>query len=299
MGGHLVNRLLRDGYRVTIVERYTKEKKTLLKNLFGQENLSVVWADVSSASNLEKNFAGIDWVFHLAGRLNAPDTDPLLFHRANVDGTMNVLEASRNAGVSRFIYPASASCYGDAKTYPTPETAQIQLKYPYALTKYIGEQYVLHWGRVYKLPVVSLRLFSAYGPRLHPQGSWGAVTPFMLQKLDGKPFQVCGDGNQTRDYVYIDDVIRAFLQAAESGITDSIFNIGTGKETTINLLMSLLGGKTEHLPRREGEIPRMCADIAQIQMVLGWKPVVTMEEGLRLVLKREKSRKRVAMTLGE
>src|SRR5205814_2657722 len=170
--------------------------------------------------------------------------NPAAYHKSNVDGTLSVLEASRKHGVKRFVYAASSSCYGIPDVYPTPETAPIRPQYPYALTKNLGEQMAMHWGQVYKLPVVSVRFFNVYGPRSRTSGTYGAVFGvFLAQKLKGKPFTVVGDGTQTRDFTFVTDVVDACAVAAASKASGEIFNVGSGKPTSVNRIVELLGGK--------------------------------------------------------
>lgn len=296
IGGYLIKRLLADGHAVRLIERYTPEKKQLLETFFGRDRISIIWKDISSRTTFASHCKGIDWVFHLAGQLNVFDINPLIFHTANTNATIHMLEASRCAGVSRFIYPASASCYGDAQTYPTKETAPVQLKYPYALTKYIGEQCTLHWGRVYKLPVVSLRVANVYGLPFYQPRHWGAMTSFVTQMRNGGPFQVRGNGKQSRDYIFVDDVVDALVRAASSTVAGESINIGTGVETTINDVLALLGGgDVQYLPRRHEEIFRMCVDNAKAAAMLGWHPNVSFEEGLRRVLRSSGEAHRIAI----
>lgn len=283
IGTHLIKRLLADEHRVTVIERYSSKKKNMLEELFGRK-ISVVWGDIAEFQIPKSKTQNIDWVFHLIGIPNDFDAGPRFFHTAHVDATVNVLEAARRAGVSRFLYPGSATCYGHADFFPTPETAPIRLEYPYAFTKYIGEQYVLHWGNVYKLPVVVLRPFSVYGPRLHPEGSWGSLSRFIIQKVNNNIIQVTGDGNQARDYAYISDVVDAFMKAAQSHITNEVFNVGTGKATSINTLVRLFGGRKKYIPGKPVEIPYMCADITKIQAVFGWNPTISLDQGVQLTL---------------
>src|SRR5262249_13958241 len=154
---------------------------------------------------------------------------PVDYLSTNVMGTVHVLEAARHAGVKKLVYAASSSCYGLATELPTTEHAPISLQYPYALSKYQGEEAVLHWAKVYHLPVVSIRIFNAYGTRSRTTGAYGAVFGvFLAQKLAGKPFTVVGDGTQTRDFLYVTDVARAFLAAAESERVNEIYNLGAG-----------------------------------------------------------------------
>src|SRR5207245_518796 len=159
------------------------------------------------------------------------------YHRANTDGTATVLELSRQAGVKRFVYAASSSCYGIPDVTPTPETAESRPQYPYALTKFIGECYALHWHRVYGLPVVSLRFFNVYGPRSRTTGAYGAVFGvFLAQMLSGQPLTVVGDGRQTRDFTYVTDVVEAIIAAVQSDVSGQVFNVGSGNTYPINRL---------------------------------------------------------------
>jgi UDP-glucose 4-epimerase len=202
-------------------------------------------------------------------------------------GTMNVVEASRLAGVKKFIYTASSSCYGIPPKgyYPTPETAPMNPQYPYALTKYLGEETALHWGQVYDLPVISLRLFNVYGPRSRTSGTYGAVFGvFLAQKLDGKPFTIVGDGNQTRDFIYVTDVADAFVTAAYSDLETGVFNVGTGNPQSINTLVALLEGEKIHIPKRPGEPDSTWADISRIRWELGWNPKISFEDGVANIL---------------
>ena len=210
---------------------------------------------------------------------------PLEYMRANVDGTLAVLEASRHAGVRKFVYAASSSCYGMATELPTTEEAPIRPEYPYALSKYLGESAALHWAQVYRLPVISIRMFNVYGPRVRTTGAYGAVFGvFLAQKLHGKPFTVVGDGSQRRDFVFVTDVARAYLMAAESGETNQVFNLGSGIPQTINRLIELMGGDVVHVPKRPGEPDCTWADIGRIQRALGWKPEVVFPQGVAAML---------------
>ena len=201
---------------------------------------------------------------------------------------MNVLEASRLHGVKRFVYTASSSCYGIPPQgyYPTAETAPISTEYPYALTKFLGESTAFHWAKIYQLPTVSLRLFNVYGPRSRTSGTYGAVFGvFLSQKLNNKPYTVVGDGNQTRDFIYVSDVAEAFVAAGFSSVDQEMFNVGTGKPQSINKLVSLLGGEKVHIPKRPGEPEATWADVHKIQSKLGWQAKVSFEEGVEKILK--------------
>ena len=288
IGSHLVERLLKDGHQVIVLDNFCTGRRQNLDHVKKFKTLKIVDIDIAAPYvQLNKYFDQIDWVFHLAARADIVPSivDPLSYHQSNVDGTVNVLIASQNAKVKRFLYVASASCYGIPKQIPTPETADISPQYPYALTKYVGEQYTLHWARVYKLPVVSLRFFNVYGPRSRTSGTYGAVFgTFLAQKLAGKPLTVVGDGNQTRDFTFVTDVVSAMLVAVKSDIVGEMFNVGSGGTYSINTLVKLLGGEVVYIPKRPGEPDTTLADISKIKRMLNWQPKVTFEEGVKMLL---------------
>ena len=287
IGSHLVEHLLADGHAVTILDNFSNGRVENLAHLQQNPNLQVIQIDVSDTETIHPFFEGVDWVFHLAALADiVPSIQrPLEYHRSNVDGTIAVLEAARSARVKRFLYAASSSCYGIPDQYPTPETAPIRPMYPYALTKYLGEQYVLHWNQIYHLPCVSLRLFNVFGPRARTSGTYGAVFGvFLAQKLAEKPFTVVGDGEQTRDFTFVSDVAAAFVLAAESKVEGEIFNIGSGGSYSVNSLVSLLGGEVIHIPKRPGEPDCTFADTTKISCDLGWKPKVSFEHGVQIML---------------
>jgi UDP-glucose 4-epimerase len=249
--------------------------------------LSIRIKDVADAQAIQGDFEAIDWVFHLAALADIVPSiqQPMAYHRANVDGTVAVLEASRLAGVSRFVYTASSSCYGIPDVIPTPETAEIRPMYPYALTKNLGEQMVMHWHKIYKLPCVSLRLFNVYGPRSRTSGAYGAVFGvFLAQKLSGSPLTVVGDGSQTRDFTFVGDVADAFVKAADSEVEGEIFNVGSGNTYSVSYLVKLLGGASVFVPKRPGEPDCTFADTRRITERLNWRPRVTFEEGVQIML---------------
>ena len=287
IGSHLVDRLAADGHSVLALDNFSTGRPDTLAHLAGHARVRLERADVAEADRLPPLFDGADWVFHLAALADiVPSIErPLDYHRANVNGTAAVLEAARRSGVTRFLYAASSSCYGIPDQYPTPEEAPMRPQYPYALTKLLGEQCVLHWGRVYGLPVVSLRLFNVYGRRSRTSGAYGAVFGvFLAQKLQGRPFTVVGDGTQSRDFTFVSDVADAFVTAAESDVAGEVFNVGTGSPVSVNRLVALLRGDVVHVPKRPGEPDRTHADVRKIGARLGWRPKVSIEEGVRILL---------------
>lgn len=288
IGSHIVDRLLLEGHNVTVIDNFITGRPENLEHQKGNPDLKIVEADITDERSITPYFKDIDWVFHLAAVADIVPSiqEPEKYFRSNVDGTFSVLEASRKCGIKRFVYSASSSCYGIPEVYPTPETAEAKPQYPYALTKYMGEQLVMHWGQLYKLPVISLRLFNVYGTRSRTSGTYGAVFGvFLAQKLAGKPYTVVGDGTQTRDFTYVTDVANAFVTAAKSDITNMIFNVGSGGTYSVNRLVELLGGEITYIPKRPGEPDCTFADTTKIRKQLGWKPNVTFDEGVNEVLK--------------
>ena len=283
IGSHLVERLVHDGDEVVVVDNLSTGR---LSNLAGLD-VRVERFDVADHDALAPAFAGVDRVFHLAGLADiVPSIErPVAYFRTNVDGTMSVVEAARKAGAGRVVYVASSTCYGIPDIYPTPESAEIRPQYPYALTKHIGELTALHWGKVYGLPTLSMRLFNVYGPRSRTTGAYGAVFGvFLAQKLAGEAFTVVGDGTQTRDFTYVTDVVDALVCAAGSALGGEALNVGSGGTYAINRLVELLGGPVQHIPKRPGEPDRTFADVTRIEQLLGWRAQVPFETGVRLML---------------
>lgn len=287
IGSHLTELLLVSGHEVVVVDNLRSGRLKNLSTIQDHPNFTFYAIDIRDWEALHPLFQGVDWVFHLAGLADIVPSieNPRDYFSVNVDGTFNVLEAARKNHVKRFIYAASSSCYGIPQNVPTPETEKIDPQYPYALTKYLGEQLVMHWGNVYHLPVMSLRLFNVYGVRSRTAGTYGAVFGvFLAQKLRNMPFTVVGDGTQTRDFTYVTDVTRAFLKAAMSEVKGEIFNVGSSHHYSINRLVELLGGDYVNIPKRPKEPDCFYADVTKIQKKLNWKAQVSFEEGVAKVL---------------
>jgi UDP-glucose 4-epimerase len=288
IGSHLVDALLTKGWAVRAVDNLATGRKSNLAAALGSGHCNFVETDVNDHDALRQVCAGALSVFHFAALADIVPSiqNPLAYHRANVDGTASVLEAARAAGVRRFVYAASGSCYGTPDIYPTPETAPIRPQYPYALTKYIGEEYVLHWGQVYQMPVVTVRLLNVYGPRSRTSGAYGAVFGvFLAQKIAGRPLTIVGDGTQTRDFTFVSDAVAAILAVAESDVVGDFFNVGSGGTYSVNRLAELLGGPRVHIPTRPGEPDCTFADISKIRARLGWQPKVDFDTGVATMLR--------------
>lgn len=284
IGSHLVDRLLEEGHLVIVIDNLSTGHKTNIKS---HQNLNFVEKDIRNLEDIEEFFKDIDWVFHLAALADIVPSieNPREYFETNVDGTFNVLECAKKNKVKRFIYSASSSCYGIADHYPTKETATIDPQYPYALTKRMGEELVMHFAKVYQLPSLSLRFFNVYGPRARTTGSYGAVFGvFLAQKIGGKPYTVVGDGKQTRDFTYVTDIVDALITAAGSDLTGEIFNVGSGGHYSINELIKILGGDRVYIPKRPGEPDCTFADITKIEKMLSWRPQVGFKEGVERLL---------------
>lgn len=288
IGSHLCELLLARGHEVIALDSLASGRLNNLRNFGRHPRFRFVQADIRDPAALQPMFAGVDWVFHLAGLADiVPSIEqPAQYFSTNVTGTFNVLECAREYGIKRLVYAASSSSYGIPDVYPTPESSPIRAQYPYALTKHMGEELVLHWARTYKLPALSLRLFNVFGPRSRTTGTYGAVFGiFLAQKIHGEPFTVVGDGRQTRDFTYVTDVAEAFICAAKSDLSGEPMNVGSGNHYSVNRLVELLGGKVVHIPKRPGEPDCTFADVSNIRQRLGWKAEVSFEEGVDNMLK--------------
>jgi UDP-glucose 4-epimerase len=288
IGSHMVDILLGRGFVVRVIDSLVSGREANIAHHGHNADLSFERADIRRFEPGTSLFRGAGYVFHFAGIGDiVPSIErPAEYMSTNVQGTVAMLECARFAGVEKFVYAASSSCYGIART-PTREDHPVAPQYPYALSKYQGEQAALHWHGVYRLPVNSLRIFNAYGTRSRTSGAYGAVFGvFLKQKLAGKPFTVVGDGTQTRDFVYVADVAEAFLLAAETRLSGQVWNLGAGRPQPVNRLVELMGGPVINIPKRPGEPDCTFADIGKIKQELGWSPKVSFEDGVRRILDR-------------
>jgi len=285
IGSHLVDKLLDIGHEVIVLDNFSTGRKENLSHVDAQ--IKLVECDLSIKGEWIKEFDQVDWVFHLASLADIVPSiqNPESYFQSNVDATFYVLEATRHANVKRFVYSASSSCYGIPDKYPTLEESDIRPQYPYALAKRMGEELVEHWAQLYNLPAISLRFFNVYGTRSRTSGTYGAVFGvFLAQKLANKPYTVVGDGNQTRDFTYVTDIVSALIAAAESSLFNKIYNVGSDTTVSVNKIVELLGGDKVNIPKRPGEPDCTYADISKIKDDLGWYPTVSIEEGVDKIL---------------
>ncbi len=284
IGSHIVEEILKNKKnKVIVLDNLVSGKTTNLdvKN----KNLKFVKIDISKDTiKFEKYFKGVDVVFHMAALADIVPSinNPKLYFSTNVTGTLNVLNACIKNNIKKLVYAASASCYGLPKSFPTNEKNKISLMYPYALTKKLGEDLILHWSQVYKLNVTSLRLFNVFGTRSRTSGAYGAVFGvFLAQRINNKPLTIVGNGKQTRDFIYVKDVAEAFLKASKMKKTGEIINIGSGNETSVNYIANMISSKKVYIPKRPGEPDRSKADIKKAKKLLKWKPKISVKDGVR------------------
>ena len=286
IGSHMVDRLIDNNFRVRVIDDLSGGHLNNLKRHQNNRDLVIENADIRNIDASHSVFKDCEFLFHFAGKGDiVPSIDqPTDYMSINVLGTVQMLEGARAANIKKFVYAASSSCYGLAKT-PTAEDHHINPGYPYALSKYQGEMAAFHWQKVYNLPVNSVRIFNAYGERVRTTGSYGAVFGvFLKQKLERVPFTVVGDGSQRRDFVYVSDVARGFLLAAKTPREGEVYNLGTGNPQTINHLVRLIGGDINYIPERPGEPKCTSANIQKIRTHLSWEPLISFEDGVTRML---------------
>ncbi len=287
IGSHLCEKLISDGHKVIGIDNLSNGQLKNLDTFVNSPNFVFYQEDICDINKIELSIE-IGAFFHLAALADiVPSIEkPLTYHNSNVTGTISTLEFCRNNKIKRYFYTASSSCYGIPNNYPTKENEIIDCQYPYALTKYLGEQYVFAYAKYYNLEVTSLRLFNVYGPRSRTNGTYGAVFGvFLAQKINNKPYTVVGDGLQTRDFTYVTDVVGAFLSCFNNSKSiGQIYNIGSGSTYSINRLVELLDGEIVYIPKRPGEPEMTYANIDKIKNELQWIPKISFEEGVKNML---------------
>tara|TARA_A100001388_G_scaffold277552_1_gene269442 strand:- start:3644 stop:4627 length:984 start_codon:yes stop_codon:yes gene_type:complete len=286
IGSHLVDELLNKKVKVVVLDNLVSGRISNLN--LKNKNLKFIKCDISKYNKKFSNyFKNIDTVFHLAALADIVPSinNPQLYFSTNVQGTLNILKASQNNSIKKIVYAASASCYGIPKKFPTTENSLISLQYPYALTKKLGEDLLIHWSKVYKMNVTSLRLFNVFGTRSRTSGAYGAVFGvFLAQKINNKPLTIVGNGKQTRDFVYVTDVAKAFYKAGKLKKNGDIINIGSGVETSVNEIAKVISKKKIFIPKRPGEPDRSKANIKKAKSILKWKPKIKVIDGIKIML---------------
>ncbi len=287
IGSHLTELLIKKKFRVIVIDNLSNGNLKNLKNLIKEKNFIFLKKNINDKKlNLKKY--KINYVFHLAalGSIVPSIDNPIKYVENNFNGTLNLLEKLRNMKIKKIVYAASSSCYGLAAT-PTSENNKINTQYPYAFSKWIAEEAIKHWSKLFSMPYVSIRIFNAFGPRFQTKGAYGSVIGvFLKQKLSKKPITLVGDGHQSRDYVHVKDVANAFYLAAISKHKNQVFNLGSNKPIKINEIIKILKPKKiEKIPNRPGEPRKTHANISKIKKMLGWKPEISFKDGFIDLLK--------------
>jgi len=289
IGSHLVDEILRRGHQAAVLDDLSSGKEENLADARSRIDFHV--GSVTDLASVQSACRGADYVLHLAARVSVPRSvqDPIETNRVNIDGTLNVLVAARDAKVRRVVYAASSSAYGESPALPKAETMRPEPLSPYGVAKYTGELYAQVFGRVYGLENASVRYFNVFGPRQDPSSQYsGVLSRFMLAAIQGQPPVVYGDGEQSRDFTYVENVVDETLRACEaSGASGMVFNGGTGARITLDQVLRLLetiAGKkiqAKYDAPRPGDIRHSQADISLARTVLGYEPRVSFEEGLK------------------
>lgn len=289
IGSHIVERLIRDGESVRVLDNFATGKRENLAPFAGK--FEMVEGDLRNRADCAKACAGVEIVFHEGAVPSVPKSveDPITSHEANIDGTFNILMAARDAKCRRLIYAASSSAYGDQPELPKRETARPAPLSPYAVNKLVGEYYLSVFCKCWGLETLSLRYFNVFGPRQDPKSQYAAAIPaFVTAILRGEPPTIYGDGEQTRDFTFIDNVVHANLLAAKAPkVSGEVVNVACGERVSVNQIISqinqLLGRnvKSKHVPDRAGDVKHSLADISLARQVIGYEPLVDFADGLR------------------
>lgn len=286
IGSHIVDALIDRGHRVTVLDNLSSGQEDNLNR-----RAKFIKGDITSQKKLESVFKRVqpEAIFHLAAQINvrASVENPLLDAECNIMGSLRLIDLAQKTGVKKFIFASTGGAmFGDEAHYPATEEEPMTPLSPYGLAKAGVEEYLRFYHRVYGLPYVALRYGNVYGPRQNPHGEAGVIAVFTSAMLEGRTPTINGDGEQTRDYVYVGDVVKANIAALDSELTEGTFHIGTGQETTVNEIFRLINwqfGKAfeaVHGPEKEGEVKRSVLNIAKAETILGWKPEVTIAEGI-------------------
>ena len=290
IGSNIVKKILEQGDYVRVVDNFSTGKKENIKEFISNPNFELLEGDLSNLDVAKKAVEGIDYVLHQAAipSVQRSIDDPLKSNKTNVDGTLNMLIASRDEKVKRFVYAASSSAYGDNPQLPKKEDFPVLPISPYALTKYVGERYCQIFWRLYGLPTICLRYFNVFGPKQDPNSQYSAVIPkFITSLLKGDKPVVYGTGEQSRDFTFVDNVVAVNLLSAKSekGFGE-VFNVGCGDQASLNQLLEMLRDilgtniKADYKEARLGDVLHSRADISKGQKILGYSPKIGIKEGL-------------------
>jgi nucleoside-diphosphate-sugar epimerase len=286
IGSHLVDALVEAGLRVRVIDNFATSTREYLNR-----KSELVESDIRDASSIGEAFDGVDTVFHVAAlpRIPLSIAKPVETHMTNVVGTLNVLIAARDRKVRRVVFSGSSSVYGEQAKMPLVETMTPNPLNPYALQKYVGEQYARMFHRLFAMQTITLRYFGVYGPRMPHEGSYVlAVAAFLKARREGRPLEIFGDGEQTRDFTHVSDVVSANILAmdCEIAVADGrAINIGRGENVSVNRIAAMIGGEKVHREGRAGDMRDTLADRREAERVLGWRPRVSIEEGIAELLK--------------
>lgn len=286
IGSNIVDELMVQGHEVTVLDNLSEGKLENLKAWKGNPRFQFVKGDIEDFSTVRRVVDQCNAVFHLAAmsRIQPSITDPVYCMKQNVMGTTNVLEACRQGGVKRVVYSASSSAYGNINQPPMVESMRTDCLNPYSLSKKVGEELMDVYNRLYGLSTISLRYFNVYGPRHQEEGQYATVIAIFRRQLRNRePLTIVGDGEQRRDFTFVGDVVRANLLAMMNREAVGVYNVGTGINYSINEVAKLVGGETVNIPPRLGESRVTLADVTKIRNVLGWKPLISLKEGLEVV----------------
>ncbi len=292
IGSHVAERLLQDGHRVRILDNLSTGRR---ENLEFARNagdaLELIEGDLRDLATVERAVRGVDVIYHQAAMRSVPRSvdDPLGANENNVTGTLHVLDAARRLGVKRVVYASSSSVYGDNPELPKREEQPMAPISPYAVSKATNEHYARVWTKLYGVETVGLRYFNVFGPRQDPKSEYAAVLPrFILWGLRGEPLEVHGDGTQSRDFTFIDNVVEANIRAGQApDASGEAFNIGCGERTSllqvIEMLEKIIGRPVQrrHTPGRGGDVPHTLADLSKAKRLMGYSPLVNFAEGFR------------------
>ena len=285
IGSHLCDLLVEKKYKIIVIDNLSTGRLSNVNHI--KRKIRFIKADISKEGKWQNEFKNAKYIFHLAALADIVPSieNPKKYFESNITGTLHVLEAAKRFKIKKIIYAASSSCYGIPKKYPTTENEKIDTRYPYAVTKYLAEEMIIYWSKIYNLKFISLRLFNVYGTRSRTSGTYGAMFGvFLTQKLKKFPFTVVGSGKQKRDFTYVTDVTKAFFLSAISNVENEIFNVGSGNTVSVNKIVSLLKGDRVRIPKRPGEPNITFASINKIKKRLNWHPKVKIEQGIKFLL---------------